>query len=48
MVLGVTGIMIALLADNQLRDFMVENKKRAQEGRSRLQLLDTGTCRVMS
>ncbi|EFJ43874.1 hypothetical protein VOLCADRAFT_65444 [Volvox carteri f. nagariensis] len=40
-----TGIMVALIADNQLRDFMVENEKRAQEGRVRLLLLDTGLWR---
>ncbi|GLC50475.1 hypothetical protein PLESTB_000383300 [Pleodorina starrii] len=40
-----TGIMIALVADNQLRDFMVDNEKRAAEGRPLLLLLDTGLWR---
>ncbi|GIL44513.1 hypothetical protein Vafri_1965 [Volvox africanus] len=40
-----TGIMIALVADNQLRDFMVDNEKRAQEGRPRLLVLNTGLWR---
>ncbi|GIL75832.1 hypothetical protein Vretifemale_5547 [Volvox reticuliferus] len=40
-----TGFMIALVADNQLRDFMVDNMKRALEGRPRLLLLNTGLWR---
>ncbi|KAG2493345.1 hypothetical protein HYH03_008478 [Edaphochlamys debaryana] len=43
--LAATGIMLALVADNQLRDFMMVNEKRAVEGREPLPVLDSGLWR---
>mmetsp|Transcript_3118 Transcript_3118/g.5301 ORF Transcript_3118/g.5301 Transcript_3118/m.5301 type:complete len:179 (-) Transcript_3118:232-768(-) len=40
--LCLVGLMIAWVADNQLRDYVIENKRRAKDGRARIKLLDTG------
>lgn len=44
-ILCATGILVACVADNQLRNFMLENQARVARGQPKQQLLETGLWR---
>lgn len=44
-ILGLSGIITAYVADNQLRDFMMENEKLKEEGKPKNPILNTGLWR---